>query len=79
MVLQREFSSQTDKMLGEIKVDCVIVMGTCNDLELGIDMREHISNLRRLLLNLTIAVTYSFIHQIFIRLMQIIIRVTFHI
>lgn len=49
----RDFLSQTDKMLSEVKVDCVIVMGTCNDVELGIDMSEHISNLRRLFIKLS--------------------------
>lgn len=43
----RDFLSQTDKMLSGIKVDCAIVMGTCNDLELGITVEEYTSNFKQ--------------------------------
>ncbi|HOU75897.1 MAG TPA: hypothetical protein PK957_02140 [Candidatus Dojkabacteria bacterium] len=34
--------------LKEVKPNCVVVMGTCNDYELGIDVKEHTSNLDKM-------------------------------
>lgn len=44
----KNFRRQVDLALKEVKPDCVILMGTSNDIEKGISVKEHVSNLEKI-------------------------------